>query len=65
MTIERGKDGFEITCDGDRCNEFLEVESRDWDDAQQALRTHKWRTRQVNREWMHFCPDEDLDGLDI
>lgn len=46
-----------FTCDGDRCNEFIETDLSSLELAQVVLRDESWVTKRIDGEWKHFCED--------
>ena len=71
MTVDRIKDwrtgdrNIVLHCDANRCAEVIDTELEDFGDALEEAKSKGWKIRKVNGVWMHFCPDEDLDGLDL
>jgi hypothetical protein len=53
---EYGKLVFE--CDAASCNEVLETNESDFNEAHQARRQANWPVRQVRpNSWLHFCSE--------
>jgi hypothetical protein len=65
MAIERDIDGITFTCDDAHCHEFIDTGTDDFAEAIEEAKGEGWKIRNVNGVWMHFCPDEDLDGLEL
>lgn len=57
--ITRTREGFDVTCDGRGCTEFLEVDSPDHEfrDVLSMMRDEGWTSRKDRGdEWEHLCP---------
>jgi hypothetical protein len=47
-----------IVYECDSCDETLETDTRDFDDARAMFRQEGWRAqRPVGNEWVHKCPE--------
>lgn len=63
MTIERetgsrGGDGLIVfLCDGKSCHDTLRAKTSEFQEALAELYQNGWRSRNVNNEWLHVCPD--------
>jgi len=54
MTIEKDDFGFVVNCDF--CSDFIEVDSKDFLDAVQALKDNNWKfSKDENGDWIHEC----------
>lgn len=49
---QAGKIIFECDC----CDEVLETEEKEWDEAKAKFREAGWRAKQIAAEWVHGCP---------
>lgn len=56
--IERTVTGYDVICDGDRCSEFLEVDSvgHEWGELLQGMRDAGWKSMREHGQWCHYCP---------
>ena len=56
--IERTSLGIDVICDGSRCQEYLTIDSQDWSDAMEKMRSDGWLSvKDDDGEWEHFCPE--------
>jgi len=53
MDRQRGKILFEC----DSCDEVLNTETGDFDDARDQLNRDGWKARKIGDIWLHGCPD--------
>lgn len=53
MDRQSGKILFEC----DSCDEVLNTETGDFDDARDQLNREGWRARKICDVWLHGCPD--------
>ena len=44
-------------CDGAKCHEALETETRDFNEARDMLAEAGWETHLIGKEWQHVCYD--------
>lgn len=65
MSIEREGELIVFCCDDTHCHEIIRTETDDFGTAREIASENGWRFRNVNGVWQHFCPDEDLDGLEL
>ena len=57
--IERTNFGYNVICDGKRCQEYLEVDSPDhqWSDVTSMMKNESWVSIKDRRgDWEHYCP---------
>ena len=54
--LDRIKGEIVFECDGPKCNEYLETETRDFTEAKEQLNEAGWRTSLDARIWVHTCP---------
>jgi hypothetical protein len=40
----------------DSCDEVLDTETKDFDEALANLRRAEWSARKIGRDWIHGCP---------
>jgi hypothetical protein len=52
MDRQRGKILFEC----DSCDEVLDTETGDFDDARAMMQREGWKARKIAGEWLHGCP---------
>jgi Fe2+ or Zn2+ uptake regulation protein len=55
MTLEANK-GSTITFCCDECGEILDTDTDDFDEARGILRSERWKTKKIDKDWVHFCP---------
>jgi hypothetical protein len=44
-----------IECDS--CDEILDTETKDFDEARNVMRREGWKVRKIADEWLHGCPN--------
>jgi len=44
-----------IECDS--CDEILDTETKDFDEARNVMRRVGWKVRKIADEWLHGCPN--------
>jgi Fe2+ or Zn2+ uptake regulation protein len=54
---QHGKIVFEC----DSCNEVLETETSDFDDALSILKREEWKAEKIGGVWIHACPECKVD----
>ena len=54
---QHGKIVFEC----DSRNEVLETEALDIDDALSILKRKQWKAQKIGRDWIHACPECEID----
>lgn len=54
MSLDRIAGRIVFTCDA--CPDALETDTRNFNEAREALRDAGWRTIPNGSEWEHFCP---------
>lgn len=64
MSFEREDRNIVFLCDGISCHEILRTETDDFSTAVEVAKENNWLIRRENNQWHHYCPDEDVDGLD-
>jgi uncharacterized C2H2 Zn-finger protein len=52
--IER--QGGKILIECDSCDEVLDTDTADFEEARAAMRREGWRIRKIAGEWLHGCP---------
>lgn len=65
MSVERIDGKIHFLCDDVHCNEYIDCETGNFGEAVEVAKEAGWKIRNVNGAWANFCPDEDLDGLDL
>ena len=68
MAVEKcdHDDTFIFLCEDVRCNEICRSGETDFIAARDFAIEEGWTIRRNSGgSWSHFCPDEDLDGLDL
>lgn len=53
--LDRQYGKFVVQCD--RCGETRETDTKDFDEACEAMRLAGWHARKIGRDWIHGCPD--------
>lgn len=53
--IDRKKVGI-IIVECDSCDEVLDTETKDFDEARLTMRREGWKVRKTGREYIHGCP---------
>ena len=53
--IDRQNGGI-IYVECDSCNEVLDTETRDFDEARACMQRADWKVRKIGRDWIHGCP---------
>jgi hypothetical protein len=48
--------GGKILVECDSCDEVLDTETADFEEARSIMRREGWKVRQIAREWLHGCP---------
>jgi len=51
MTRIHGRIHFE--CDG--CGEFIDTETKDFEEARHVIQAEMWETTKVKDVWCHYC----------
>lgn len=46
---------FVVECDS--CGETLQTDTKDFDEAREAMRLASWKVRKIGRDWIHGCPE--------
>jgi hypothetical protein len=54
---QHGKIVFEC----DSCDAVLATETRDFDDVLAILKREQWKAQKIGQEWIHACPECELD----
>lgn len=53
--LDRQHDKISFECDG--CDEVLETNTSDFNEAREAMNLAGWRARKWGKDWVHSCPD--------
>lgn len=51
------RDHSDLIFECDTCGETLETHDDDWNVAWNMAKRDGWRSRKVNDEWEHVCPE--------
>lgn len=57
MTVSREQGIVVFQCDGKRCAEIYEADTKDFNEALNEFRETGWVTRKIGNDWLHVCPD--------
>lgn len=49
------RQGGKILVECDSCDEVLDTETADFEEAREAMKREGWRTRRLGGEWVHSC----------
>lgn len=52
--IDRQHGRLVVECDA--YSAVLETETKDFDEAREAMRREEWKVRKVGSDWIHGCP---------
>lgn len=50
------RQGGRILVECDSCDEVLDTETADFDEARHRMRREGWHARKIAGEWLHGCP---------
>lgn len=53
--IDRQNGGV-IFVECDSCDEVLDTETKDFDEARNVMKREGWKVRKIADEWLHGCP---------
>jgi len=53
--IDRQNGGI-IYVECDSCDEVLDTETKDFEEARSIMRREGWKVRKIADEWLHGCP---------
>lgn len=53
--IDRQNGGI-IYVECDSCDEVLDTETKDFEEARSVMRREGWKVRKIAEEWLHGCP---------
>jgi hypothetical protein len=54
--IDRQNGGI-IYVECDSCDEVLDTETKDFEEARNVMRREGWKVRKIAEEWLHGCPN--------
>lgn len=56
--IERNREMecYDVTCDGKKCQEYLQVETDSFSACRAEMKEQGWRIIKDGDEWIHLCP---------
>lgn len=50
------RQGGKILVECDSCDQVLDTETGDFEEARSVMRREGWKVRQIAKEWLHGCP---------
>lgn len=50
------RQGGKILVECDSCDQVLDTDTGDFEEARAVMRREGWKVRQIAREWIHGCP---------
>lgn len=51
------RQGGKILVECDSCDEVLDTETADFDEARNVMKREGWKIRKIADTWLHGCPD--------
>lgn len=54
--IDRQNGGI-IYIECDSCDEVLDTETKEFEEARSVMRREGWKVRKIADEWLHGCPN--------
>lgn len=53
--IDRQHGGL-IVVECDACDEVLDTDTKDFDEAREVMKREEWKARKIADVWLHGCP---------